>query len=98
VRKAIAREFGGLWTNAGQADELDRLARAIAAKGFWRDGWIAVRRHTRIHGDRRPPDVERLKALEENLRPKDLVEKVRGVVLGAGGGGLDLDDGGGRGR
>src|SRR5580704_3701638 len=43
VRSAIGREFRGLWTNVSRADELERIARAIAAKGFWRDGWIGAR-------------------------------------------------------
>lgn len=82
VRSAIGREFRGLWTNVSRADELERIARAIAAKGFWRDGWIGARL-TRIYdGDRLPPGVlARLKTLEEFLRPKELLNKVRGVVL-----------------
>ena len=35
---------------------------------------------------------ERLTALEEFLRPKDLVDQVNGVVLGIGPGSIDLDD------
>jgi hypothetical protein len=91
VRKAIASEFHGLWRNVNLADELERIARGIAAKGFWRDGWIAARQ-TRIYdGDGLPPELpQRLKILEEFLRPKDLVDKVRGVVLQ--GASLDLDD------
>jgi hypothetical protein len=94
VRSAIGREFRGLWTNVSRADELERIAHAIAAKGFWRDGWIGARL-TRIYdGDRLPPDVlVRLKTLEEFLRPKDLLDKVRGVVLSdRGGRTIDLDD------
>jgi hypothetical protein len=48
VQKAIAREFRGLWNNAGHAEDLDRLARDIAAKSFWRDGWIAHARSARM--------------------------------------------------
>jgi hypothetical protein len=94
VRGAIGHEFRGLWTNVSRADELERIAHAIAAKGFWRDGWIGARL-TRIYGgNRRPPDVlVRLKTLEEFLRPKDLLDKVRGVVLSdKGGRSIDLDD------
>jgi hypothetical protein len=94
VRHAIAHEFRGLWTNVSRADELERIAHAIASKGFWREGWIGARQ-TRIYdGDGLPAKVQaRLKALEEFLRPKDLVDKVRGVVLGTKGGrGIDLDD------
>jgi hypothetical protein len=94
VRHAIAHEFRGLWTNVTRADELERIAHAVAAKGFWREGWIGARQ-TRIYdGSRFPAEIlVRLKALEDFLRPKDLLNKVRGVVLGAKGGrSIDLDD------
>ncbi|MBH5373518.1 hypothetical protein [Bradyrhizobium glycinis] len=92
VCKAIAHEFRGLWSNAGQVDALEGLANQIASKGFWREGWIAVRQ-TRIYdGEHMPADIrKRLTALEESLRPKDLVDKVKGVVLGSGRS-VDLDD------
>ena len=93
VRTAIAHEFRGLWTNSGLVDDLERLSRAVAAKQFWREGWIAARQ-TRIYDSKSfPPEIAaRLTALEDFLRPKDLVDKVRGVVLGSRTGRLDLDD------
>jgi hypothetical protein len=94
VRHSVAYEFRGLWTNVSRADELERIAHSVAAKGFWREGWIGAR-HTRIYdGGGFPAEVlARLKALEEFLRPKDLLNKVRGVVLGVKGGrSIDLDD------
>lgn len=93
VRKAIGREFRGLWTNAAQTDGLERIARAIAAKSFWREGWIGVRQ-TRIYAGKglAPEGLARLVALEELLRPKDLIDKVRGVVLGSGNSSIELDE------
>lgn len=93
VRKSIADEFRGLWMNAGQADALESLAGQIAEKGFWREGWIAARQTRIFDGKRMPAEIlARLTALEELLRPKDLVDQVRGVVLGSGRGSIDLDD------
>ncbi len=93
VCKAIAREFRGLWSDAGRAEDLDRLAREIAAKSFWRDGWIAARQTRTYNGKAMKPELRgRLTALEEVLRPKDLINKVRGLVVGARGGSLDFDD------
>jgi hypothetical protein len=93
VRIAIAHEFRGLWTDSGQADQLEQLARAIASKQFWREGWIAAHQ-TRIYDRTRlsPRDVRRLEALEKDLRPKDLFDNVRGRVLGSTPGGFELDD------
>jgi hypothetical protein len=93
VRTAIANEFRGLWSNSGHRDLLDRIARAISGKIFWPDGWLAVRSARIFDGKGFPPEIlKQLLALEEALRPKDLVNKVRGLVIGSGGGHLDLDD------
>ena len=93
VQKSIAGEFRGLWANAGQADALASLARKMAEKRFWREGWVAVRRTRIFEGKGMPADaLAVLVTLEELLRPKDLVDQVRGVVLGSGGGSIDLDE------
>jgi hypothetical protein len=93
VRHTIARAFRGLWGNAGQADALDRIAREISARGFWREGWAAVRQTRILDAEHMPAEIrDQLSALEEFLRPKDLVDQVRGVVLGSGQGSVDLDD------
>jgi hypothetical protein len=36
VRRAIGREFRGLWTNVSRADQLERIAHAVAAQGWGR--------------------------------------------------------------
>ena len=92
VRTTIAHEFRGLWTDSGQVDRVERLSRAIGAKQFWREGWISARQ-TRIYdGKRLSADVlARLSALEEILRPKDLFNRVRGLVLGSHAGRFDVD-------
>lgn len=93
VQKAIANEFRSLWSNSGQNDALDRIARAISTKNFWRDGWLAARSARIYEGKQFPPEIlTQLLSLEESLRPKDLVSKVRGLVIGTGGGHLELDD------
>ncbi|WP_369723395.1 hypothetical protein AB8Z38_05095 [Bradyrhizobium sp. LLZ17] len=92
VRTAIAHEFRGLWCNAGQADALEALMRQIASKRFWREGWVAVHQTRIFDAEHMPAEIrERLSALEEFLRPKNLVDKVNGVVLGSGRN-IDLDD------
>lgn len=93
VCKAIANQFRGLWADAGRFDDLERIAKAVAAQGFWRDGWVAARQTLRWEGKGLAPAVRvRLAALEEHLRPKNLVHKVRGVILDAKGGSINLDD------
>ncbi|HVR57244.1 MAG TPA: hypothetical protein VMT72_10500 [Pseudolabrys sp.] len=91
VQKIVAHEFQNLWNRSGRADELDKLARDIAAKGFWRDGWVAARR---TRGDYWMSHElrTRMTALEDFLRPENLVDRVRGLVVGAPGEALYLDD------
>jgi hypothetical protein len=93
VQKAITREFRDLWSGSGRAEQLDQLVRAIATKSFWRDGWIAARETRGYDGNAMSPELRtRLTALEEFLRPKDLINRVRGLVAGPPGGALDFED------
>jgi hypothetical protein len=93
VRKSIARKFRGLWTHVSRYDALERMAKAVAGTEFWRDGWVATRQTLQYDGSALKDDVlRRLTAVEAFLRPKDLVNSVRGMVLGERGGSLDLDD------
>lgn len=93
VRKTIARKFRGLWTHGSRYDALERIAKAIAGSGFWRDGWVAARQTRNYDGSSlKSEGLKRLTELEEWLRPKDLVNSVRGIVLGDQSGSLDLDD------
>lgn len=90
MQKAIARKFRGLWKNSGQLDALERLSKAIAGNGFWRDGWIAARQTRQYEGKTLEAEsLRRLTELEQFLRPKDLIDSVRGIVLGERGGSLD---------
>lgn len=94
IRKAIAEKFRGLWTHVSRYDALERIAKAVAGTGFWRDGWVAVRQTLHDDGKTLSEDsLKRLTALEAHLQPKDLVNSVSGMVLGEKGGrNLDLDD------
>jgi len=76
VRKAIADELRGLWTGAAMYDELERVCRSIAEKGFWTEGLIAVRQT--IHYDsnasvrKYPPNSRRLRRC---FNREDLVQE-----------------------
>jgi hypothetical protein len=91
IRKEVAHEFRGLWTNGGRYEALERFARMAAGNGFWREGWIATRETRRYDAKRLAPEnEERLAALEAFLAPKDLVNRVRGSVFHDKGGGYDV--------
>jgi len=93
VCAAVAREFRGLWNAGGMFDELECLCGAISAKRFWPEGWIAVRETLNFDSGRFAPEIlVRLSLLEVHLRPADIVQKVRAIVLSDSSTGLDLDD------
>jgi hypothetical protein len=89
----LAQNFRFLWISARMFGGLLRLSRQFAADGFWRDGWVACRQTMSFDRDRLSPiNLGRLNALEAQLRPSTLAERVRAVVLGTRSGALDLDD------
>ncbi|MBN3815598.1 hypothetical protein G3N57_02815 [Paraburkholderia sp. Se-20369] len=94
VQEAIAASFRGLWAQVGLRDELEVLSKKLAEKGFWSEGWHAVKQ-TRFY-DEKDTDSEnyaRLGAMADMLRPRSLVERVRARVFSSSG--YDLDDGDG---
>ena len=92
VSAAVAGDFRGLW-NMGMYDELERVCLAISGKKFWRKGWIAVRETLKFDSERFTQEiVERLLLLERRLRPTNLIQKVRAIVLSEEPTSLVLDD------
>jgi hypothetical protein len=93
IRNRVASKFRGIWKMAHAYDDLERVSLAIAKTGFWREGWIGVRRTLQFDAkDMGAETNARLEALERALRPRDLVQRVRAIVLGRPGGPLDYDD------
>lgn len=82
VRTVIAEKFRGLWTVTAVHDDLERVCRAIAERRFWVEGWIAVRQTIFYDSKAFSPEISaRLASLEALVRPRDLVQKVRSMVL-----------------
>jgi hypothetical protein len=79
----LAQNFRELCTSTPMFDKLASLFRRIAAERFWREGWIACRQTLRLHRETLTPEAaSQLAALEADLMPRNLAERVRGVVLG----------------
>jgi hypothetical protein len=90
IRHVLAKSFRGLWMRSQARDVLEKLVLAVASHAYWEEAWIATRQTLRYHAkDMRPEDRERLEALEQKLRPRNLVEQVRAVVLTKAWGALD---------
>ena len=79
---SIATRFRELWTGARMYDDLERVCRTIAARHFWPDGWRSVRftRQYDANGSSSESNA-RLTSLEEVLRPRDVPQQVRSIVL-----------------
>jgi len=82
VRTVLAEQFRGLWTGTAAYEDLERVSHAISKCCFWTEGWIAVRQTIKFDSTGFSTDISnRLGSLEELLRPRDLVQNVRSIVL-----------------
>ncbi len=93
ARAALAEKFRGLWLRAVSDDEIARVCTVIREHGFWPEGWLAVRRALDLDGKGFEPErLAKLFAIENALRPADLVQKVRAVVFPSRVQDIDLDE------
>ena len=92
ARKLLANNLRGLWTKAGRFDAIEESARKIQAQKAWNDGWIAVREILRYEAKEFSKVLERLRRLENLLKPYDLLEQARTFALSDQHGPLDLAD------
>jgi hypothetical protein len=82
VRLILASKFRGLWTKAAMYDDLEHVCLAISGKQFWREGWLAVRQTVGFDSEGFTPEISgRLNTLENLLRPRNIVQKVRSIVF-----------------
>jgi hypothetical protein len=93
VRNTFAGQFRGLWTQPLIRDDLDRICREFSKGGFWREGWTAVRQVIRYDASgMSEPERTKLVSLEKDLAPRELLERVRGIVLSGNTPAIELDD------
>jgi hypothetical protein len=99
IRLKIAHSIRSIWFLGPEVQEqYEAIAHEIAARIYWEEGWIAVRSILlRSHDEANDTSVQRLRAFERRLRPKNIAEQVRAVVLTESRVSLDyaeIDDGG----
>ena len=93
LRDLVAQHFRGLWTMAHMYDALEQLSHRFADDRFWRAGWAACRETIQFDRDLLTSEAaSRLAALEVDLRPSNLHERVLAVVVGDRSGRFDLGD------
>lgn len=93
ARALLGSVFRGLWSDAEMQEALTDAARELAAVDGWPDGWIGIR--NTLHLDKERLDgtsMSQLKALEQELAPRELLTQIKAKVLSRGAFGIDLDD------
>jgi len=82
VLEIIGKQFRGIWRRGLLCDALESLFLRISETGLWIEGWLAVRQTIFFDSQTLAADsVVRLKALEQGLRPKSLVDRARAFVM-----------------
>ena len=93
VRALLADKFRGLWVKAKMYKELEVASSVIRNKGFWREGWLAVKATIRYDGEKMNPEtLSRLNNLALILEPTTLMERAKLYAFSAYGSSLDLAD------
>ncbi|HZS18071.1 MAG TPA: hypothetical protein VFA51_09090 [Candidatus Udaeobacter sp.] len=96
ARALIAEHVRELWCHPSCRDALDDVATAFLLKGPWIEGWHAFRATLRFDGKNMPEDVRaKLEQIINRLKPANLLNRARAVVLNRmpGGGGWDFAEG-----
>ncbi len=96
ARALLGEHVRELWRYPTCRDALDRAATSFQQKRPWIEGWIALRATLRFDGKDMADDVRgKLEQLIDRLKPSDLLNQARAVVLNRmpGGGGWDFADG-----
>jgi len=92
LRSFLADNFGRLWSANSARKRLLRLARKLAAGEFWLELWIAIRNVLKYpSGSVSSDDRAELVALESEVQPRNLEDRVRGIVLGGRQSAIDLN-------
>ncbi len=94
ARAILASKVRSLWHIASCHEALDRAATALSRERPWIEGWISFRAALRFDGKDMPEDIRvKLEQIINRLKPLDLLNKARAVILSRASGGWDVADG-----
>jgi hypothetical protein len=94
VRKVLADNVRGIWRHPRCQDALDAASVELTRHGPWIDGWIGFRQSLAYDVDGMPDEIKtRLVVIIERLKPTDLLNRARAIVIARSGGGFDILDG-----
>lgn len=82
ARDVLANHARGLWISNSCCDALDRAVSEFLKVKPWLNGWLAFRATLRLDGEGMPDDLrQRLELIIERLKPTDLLNQARAVIL-----------------
>jgi len=82
AKQILSDRFHELWARAVVFDELESAATSIRSKGFWSEGWVAVRKTVvSDHKAMGPEILQRIKRLDQLLAPVNLIDEARTYAL-----------------
>lgn len=94
IKSLLAQSMRSLWYIPYLRGPLLDLVVAVAGHAYWPRGWMALRLVRRYpDSNETEEEAARLQASIEALRPKNLPQKVRAIVLSVGGDYPTLEDG-----
>jgi hypothetical protein len=92
--RILARRVREIWTIDACHEALESAAVALTKKKSWIEGWLAFRAALRFDGTAMRSDVRvRLETIIQRLKPSDLLNQARAVVLSGANSGWDIVDG-----
>lgn len=94
IRRVVAGSLRGIVRIEACLTAVVAATSDFLKDGEWVDGWLAIRAAIRFDGEGwRPEVLERVRALETQLRPSDPLNIARAYVMEGRGSGFDLLDG-----
>lgn len=94
ARTILAGSVRSLWNMAACRDAIDHAATALSLKRPWIEGWISLRDTLRFDGKSMPEEICLcLKQLINRLKPTDLLNQARAIILNRTSSGWDVVDG-----
>lgn len=93
ARKILARHVRELWIIQPCQDVLGNASSILATERPWLEGWMAFKATLRFDGKGMSEEIRtKLEQIIEHLKPTDLLNQARAVILGSSGGGWDIVD------
>ncbi len=94
IRRIVSRSLRGIVGIEACLTAVEAAATEFLTDGEWIDGWLAIRGAIGFDGKSwRPEVLERVRALEVQLRPSDPLNVARAYIMESRGSGFDLIDG-----